>query len=38
MGYQVLRFWNSQVINDIEGVLRAIAQALKDKGDIADIC
>ena len=23
-GYKVIRFWNSQVINDIEGVINAI--------------
>ena len=28
-GYRVLRFWNSQVMNDIEGVLRAIMAAVK---------
>jgi len=27
-GYRVLRFWNHQVANDIEGVLRAILDAL----------
>ena len=28
-GYRVLRFWNSQVMNDIEGVMRAIIFALE---------
>jgi very-short-patch-repair endonuclease len=36
LGYQVLRFWNSQVMNNIEGVLGAIAQALEDKEGAAD--
>lgn len=27
-GYRVLRFWNNEVMNDIEGVLRAIDLAL----------
>ncbi len=27
-GYRVLRFWNNQVLNDIDGVARAIQQAL----------
>jgi len=31
-GYRILRFWNNEVINDIEGVLRAIALAL-EKGN-----
>ncbi len=31
-GYKVIRFWNNQVINDIEGVIRAIEIAL-DKED-----
>jgi very-short-patch-repair endonuclease len=29
-GYRVLRFWNHQVMNDIEGVLRVIYLALED--------
>jgi very-short-patch-repair endonuclease len=28
-GYTVLRFWNNQVMSDIEGVIRAIMQALE---------
>jgi very-short-patch-repair endonuclease len=28
-GYRVLRFWNSEVIQDIEGVLRSIDLALE---------
>lgn len=32
-GYQVLRFWNNQVMGDIEGVLRAIAIVLLEGGD-----
>jgi len=27
-GYKVIRFWNNQVMNDIEGILRAIEIAL----------
>ena len=30
-GYKVIRFWNNQVMNDIEGVVRAIEMALNDK-------
>jgi very-short-patch-repair endonuclease len=29
-GYYVLRFWNSEVMNDIEGVMRSIDLALND--------
>lgn len=28
-GYQVIRFWNYQVMNDIQGVIRAISIALE---------
>jgi very-short-patch-repair endonuclease len=28
-GYRVLRFWNSDVIKDLDGVIRAIMQALE---------
>ncbi len=28
-GYRVLRFWNNQVMNDLQGVMRAILEALK---------
>jgi very-short-patch-repair endonuclease len=28
-GYTVLRFWNNQVMNDIDGVIRAIMQAVE---------
>jgi very-short-patch-repair endonuclease len=28
-GYQVIRFWNSQVMNDIEGVICAIVLAME---------
>jgi len=28
-GYKVIRFWNNQVMNDIEGVIRAIILALE---------
>jgi very-short-patch-repair endonuclease len=28
-GYKVLRFWNDQVMKDIEGVLRVIAEELE---------
>ena len=28
--YRILRFWNNQIMNDIEAVLRAIAYALEE--------
>lgn len=28
-GYRVIRFWNNQVMNDIEGVIKAIISALE---------
>ena len=31
LGYKVIRFWNNDVVNDIEGVVRAIEMALNDK-------
>jgi very-short-patch-repair endonuclease len=31
-GYQVLRFWNNDVIGNTEGVLEAIAEALQEGG------
>lgn len=31
LGYKVMRFWNAQVINDMEGVIRSIEAALKSK-------
>jgi very-short-patch-repair endonuclease len=31
LGYKVIRFWNNDVMNDIEGVVRAIEMALNDK-------
>ena len=30
-GYKVIRFWNSDVMNDINGVVLAISHALKDE-------
>ena len=30
-GYKIVRFWNNQVMNDIEGVIRAIEFALHDE-------
>ena len=30
-GYKVLRFWNNDVTNDIEGVIRAILQAMESE-------
>ena len=30
-GYKIIRFWNSDVLNDIEGVILAIMHALKDE-------
>ena len=29
-GYRVLRFWNDQVLNDIDGVIAVIQQALAE--------
>ena len=29
-GYRVIRFWNSQVMNDIEGILRTILLVLEE--------
>ena len=29
-GYRILRFWNNQIMNDIEAVLRAIDYALEE--------
>jgi len=31
LGYKVIRFWNNDVMNDIEGVVRVIELALNDK-------
>ena len=31
LGYKVIRFWNNQMMNDIEGVIRAIEYALHDE-------
>lgn len=28
-GYRVLRFWNTQVLNEIDGVIQAIREALR---------
>jgi very-short-patch-repair endonuclease len=33
-GFQVIRFWNGDVLNDIEGVLRAIDLALDENCEI----
>jgi very-short-patch-repair endonuclease len=30
-GYTVLRFWNDQVMNDLEGVITSILEALESK-------
>ena len=30
-GYRVLRFWNNEVMKDVDGVLRAIELALEDE-------
>jgi very-short-patch-repair endonuclease len=30
-GYKVLRFWNNQVMNDIEGVIKEIAYMLESR-------
>jgi very-short-patch-repair endonuclease len=31
LGYKVIRFWNGAVLNDINGVIRAIQMELKDR-------
>lgn len=31
-GYRILRFWNKDVMNDIEGILRSIDLALEEGG------
>jgi very-short-patch-repair endonuclease len=33
-GYKVIRFWNNDVMNNIEGILRAIEVALTDEAPI----
>ena len=30
-GYRVIRFWNNDVMNDIEGLVHALGMALSDK-------
>ncbi|MBN1536854.1 MAG: endonuclease domain-containing protein [Anaerolineales bacterium] len=30
-GYRVIRFWNNEVMNDIEGVIKAIEMVLSEK-------
>ena len=30
-GYQVIRFWNHQVLNDMDGVIQAITFSLDEK-------
>ncbi len=30
-GYRVIRFWNDQVLNDLEGVLKAIISAMRNE-------
>lgn len=30
-GYRVLRFWNNDILNNIQGVMAAILQAILDK-------
>ncbi len=32
LGFRVLRFWNNDVLNNLEGVLAAIASELSDRG------
>ena len=32
-GYTVIRFWNSQVMNDIDGVIRVIILAMKPESN-----
>jgi very-short-patch-repair endonuclease len=31
LGYKVIRFWNNQVMNDLEGVIRVIQDALDNR-------
>jgi very-short-patch-repair endonuclease len=31
LGYKVIRFWNDQIMKDIDGVIRAIEFALRDE-------
>lgn len=31
LGYRVIRFWNSDVMKDLDGVIRAILNALEDE-------
>ena len=33
-GYRVMRFWNNAVMNDMEGVLRAIDTAREENGEV----
>ena len=33
-GYKVLRFWNNDVMNDIESVIRAIIQAMESEAHL----
>jgi very-short-patch-repair endonuclease len=34
MGYHVMRFWNNEVMNNLEGVLQAIELFLEENGNI----
>jgi very-short-patch-repair endonuclease len=36
IGYKVIRFWNNDVMKDIEGVLRAILRAMESKGHLSN--
>ena len=36
-GYKVIRFWNSDVLNNVDGVILAILHALEDKSHQSDI-
>ena len=36
MGIDVLRFWNSEVFKNIDGVMERISEKLKDKGHFID--
>ncbi|GAB4563037.1 MAG: endonuclease domain-containing protein [Anaerolineales bacterium] len=31
LGYRVIRFWNHEVMNDLDGVIRAIQHALEER-------
>ncbi len=36
-GYRVIRFWNDQVMNDMEGVIKSITCAIDSPEDVATV-